>query len=88
MRTKNPFFAKCNVKYYCDDTEPKLYPHAYDEYVLKSEADAEKQALEVEVRVLREQRDESLREEFGPPPHLDSVIAELDAEIEAAKGGV
>lgn len=30
---------------YCDDTEPKIYPHLFDEYVLKTELDAALEAL-------------------------------------------
>lgn len=49
MRTENPFFAKNLVYSYCDDTEPKAYPHLYDEYVLKSEADEWKRQWRLEL---------------------------------------
>lgn len=39
-RTENPFFAKRQIKFYCDDTEPKLYPDAFVEFISKPEHDA------------------------------------------------
>ena len=38
MSNRYPWFAKMNVKFYCDPTEPKLYPENFERFMPVAEA--------------------------------------------------
>lgn len=84
MRTKNPFFAKNQVKFYCDDTEPKLFPDAFDEYVLKEESDEwqRQHKLEVTARFHAEEAVQDLSKQVKMQNDLlDASILTIDRQL-------
>lgn len=50
MKTKYPYFANSLVKFYCDDTEPKLYPENFTQYAPLSELESLKTSLDEAVK--------------------------------------
>lgn len=58
MRRYRPWFANKLVEHYCNDTEPKLFPHAYTQYI----DIASFHEIEKELSDLRKQLDEEHEE--------------------------
>ncbi len=83
-KTKYPYFAKSMVHHYCDDTEPKIYPDAYEMYVPKTELDEIQAKLDKAV----EQRNEVIAWSlYGEGEEQMKRIDKLDAELaEIGKG--